>query len=82
MYVLVKDSDKLICFRLLRCYDSSGRVKIQSADVNGIQGKQKWTTVERHILLKYKRIHLMQQSHERQMLALNIMKALEYGKVE
>ena len=40
-----------------------------------------WTRIERDILLKFKKIHLRQQAHERSILDQNILKALEYGNM-
>jgi hypothetical protein len=45
-----------------------------------IKHEKHWTRIERDVLLKFKKIHLQQQAHERNMLAQNILKALEDGR--
>jgi len=58
----------------------TGRIKVKR-DNSGTAKTvtNSWTRLERNILLKYKKIHLLQQSHERQMLSQKILYAMKNG---
>jgi len=62
----------------------TGKIRLKSDDEKTGKAPSKtkrWTKLERNVLLKFKRIHLLQQSHERKILSQNILDAMKDGQI-